>query len=377
MFCPKCGEKIPDGIAFCPKCGNKLASQPAPAKATAAHDGATVKAPAAHATAPSPAKPAISAPSVSLDTNLIVPLVIGVIALILAFMPWFSPSADDFQTSQYISDGANNLSSFFGGDSTAGEAYRLKSSYTMLELGDYADTMSAYGSSGIGDVQMLTICWAIPVIISVIGLIMAFLQKKNTRRTHRLCPARHCGRDYGVDVYELLRSHLPGPVLHCLIRHSRNTTLLHQRIGLVSIPILSSYAGPNAPVGINLPAGALAYTEDSSGTRPPLPYRPHCLSKTVPHCNLRTRGCCATFSPIGAVAFGLAKPRALKPGIAGFHRIRKKERWTRFLSIYFKIPTEGSRSTRLSIASCFPTTISACRPKLPWSETMASSALLP
>lgn len=178
MFCPKCGEKIPDGVAFCPKCGNKFAVEPTPAKATAAHDGATVKAPAAHATAPSPAKPAISAPSVSLDTNLIVPLVIGVIALILAFMPWFSPSADDFQTSQYISDGANNLSSFFGGDSTAGEAYRLKSSYTMLELGDYADTMSAYGSSGAGDVQMLTICWAIPVIISVIGLIMAFLQKK-------------------------------------------------------------------------------------------------------------------------------------------------------------------------------------------------------
>ncbi|WP_368130917.1 zinc-ribbon domain-containing protein [Collinsella aerofaciens] len=178
MFCPKCGEKIPDGVAFCPKCGNKFAAEPAPAKATTSHDGATIKASATHTTAPSPAKPAISTPSISLDTNLIVPLVIGIIALILAFMPWFSPSADDFQTSQYISDGANNLSSFFGGDSTAGEAYRLKSSYTMLELGDYADTMSAYGSSGIDDVQMLTICWAIPVFISLIGLIMAFLQKK-------------------------------------------------------------------------------------------------------------------------------------------------------------------------------------------------------
>ena len=177
MFCPKCGEKIPDGVAFCPKCGNKFAVESSPTKAVTAHIETPAKAPTSHAV-PNPAKPAISAPSVSLDTNLIVPLVIGVIALILAFMPWFSPSADDFQTSQYISDGANNLSSFFGGDSTAGEAYRLKSSYTMLELGDYADTMSAYGSSGVGDVQMLTICWAIPVIISVIGLIMAFLQKK-------------------------------------------------------------------------------------------------------------------------------------------------------------------------------------------------------
>lgn len=180
MFCPKCGEKIPDGIAFCPKCGNKLASQPAPAKPTATHEETPVKKPATHAAAPSPAKPAISAPSVSLNTNIMVPLAIGVIALILAFMPWFSPSSSDFQTSQYISDGANNLSSFFGGDSTAGEAYRLKSSYTMLEMGDYADTMAAYGSSSssIGDVNMLTYTWAIPVIVSVIGLIMAFLQKK-------------------------------------------------------------------------------------------------------------------------------------------------------------------------------------------------------
>lgn len=177
MFCPKCGEKIPDGVAFCPKCGNKFAVESSPTKAVTAHIETPAKAPTSHAV-PNPAKPAISVPSTSLNTNVIVPLAIGVIALILAFMPWFSPSADDFQTSQYISDGANNLSSFFGGDSTAGEAYRLKSSYTMLELGDYADTMSAYGSSGVGDVQMLTICWAIPVIISVIGLIMAFLQKK-------------------------------------------------------------------------------------------------------------------------------------------------------------------------------------------------------
>lgn len=180
MFCPKCGEKIPDGVAFCPKCGNKFANQPAPAKPAATREEAPVKKPAAHAAAPSSAKPAISAPSISLNANVIAPLVIGVIALILAFMPWFSPSSDDFQTSQYISDGANNLSSFFGGDSTAGEAYRLKSSYTMLEMGDYADTMAAYGSSGIGDVNKLTYCWAIPVIVSAIGLIMAFLQKKTS-----------------------------------------------------------------------------------------------------------------------------------------------------------------------------------------------------
>ncbi len=178
MFCPKCGEKIPDGIAFCPKCGNKLANQPTPAKPAATCEETPVKKPTAHAAAPSPAKPAISAPSVSLNTNAIVPLVIGVIALILAFMPWFSPTASDLQTSQYISNGANNLSSFFGGDSTAGEAYRLKSTYTMMEMGDYADTMTAYGSSGGDFYSSLTYVWAVPVIVSVIGLIMAFMQKK-------------------------------------------------------------------------------------------------------------------------------------------------------------------------------------------------------
>lgn len=177
MFCPKCGEKIPDGVAFCPKCGNKLAVESSPTKAVTAHIETPAKAPTSHAI-PSPAKPAISVPSTSLNTKIIVPLVIGVIALILAFMPWFSPTASDLQTSQYISDGANNLSSFFGGDSTAGEAYRLKSTYTMLEMGDYADTMAAYGSSGGDFYSSLTYVWAIPVTVSVLGLIMAFMQKK-------------------------------------------------------------------------------------------------------------------------------------------------------------------------------------------------------
>ena len=183
MFCPKCGEKIPDGVAFCPKCGNKFASQPAPAKPAATREETPVKEPAGHAAAPSTAKPAISVPSTSLNTNVIVPLAIGVIALILAFMPWFSPSASDFQTSQYISDGANNLSSFFGGDSTVGEAYRLKSSYTMLEAGDYARTVAAYnGYSDSEDYNFLagvmTLMWAVPVIVSAIGLVIAFKEKK-------------------------------------------------------------------------------------------------------------------------------------------------------------------------------------------------------
>ena len=31
MFCPKCGNQIPDGSKFCPKCGSQLGQAPAPA----------------------------------------------------------------------------------------------------------------------------------------------------------------------------------------------------------------------------------------------------------------------------------------------------------------------------------------------------------
>lgn len=33
MFCPKCGNQIPDGSKFCPKCGSQLGQAPAPAAA--------------------------------------------------------------------------------------------------------------------------------------------------------------------------------------------------------------------------------------------------------------------------------------------------------------------------------------------------------
>ena len=184
MFCPKCGNQIPDGAAFCPKCGNKFANKPAPAPA--AHAAAPAKPATAKKAAPAPAPspapkqaaPAAAAQKSSFNAMTVIPLILGVIALILAFQPWFSPSSSDLQASQYISNGANNLSSFFGGDSTAGEVYRLKSAYTMMEIGDYGKALSAYGQSGGEIFGMLPFVWAVPVIISVIGLIMSVVQKK-------------------------------------------------------------------------------------------------------------------------------------------------------------------------------------------------------
>ena len=35
MFCPKCGNQVPDGAAFCNACGNKLEAQAAPQPAYA------------------------------------------------------------------------------------------------------------------------------------------------------------------------------------------------------------------------------------------------------------------------------------------------------------------------------------------------------
>ncbi len=169
MFCPKCGEKIPEGVAFCPKCGNKIAAQAAPAPKPQ-------PAPA-HAAVPTPAAPMTSSMG-SFNLATVVPLVLGIVALILAFQPWFSPSANDIQTSQYISNGANGLSSLFGGSSSAGEVYRFQQSYTMMNIGDYGKTMAAYGKSGGEVFEMLTYVWAIPVIVSAIGLVMALVQKK-------------------------------------------------------------------------------------------------------------------------------------------------------------------------------------------------------
>lgn len=236
MFCPKCGEKIPDGIAFCPKCGNKLAVESSPTKAVTAHIETPAKAPTSYAV-PGPAKPAISVPSTSLNTNVIVPLAIGVIAIILAFMPWFSLSASDFQSSQYISDGANNLSSFFGGDSAAGEVYRLKSSYTILESGDFLRTAEAYGSSNIELGKMVigwvTLMWAIPVIVSAIGLVIAF-KEKGGYRAHWLFGAFRGCPNFCIRVYELLRPHLSGSVLRRLNRHDHNDWL-RQKGGLTAI----------------------------------------------------------------------------------------------------------------------------------------------
>lgn len=170
MFCPKCGEKIPEGVAFCPKCGNKVAAQAAPAPKPQPSP--------AHVAAPSPATAPAMGSVGSINVGAVLPLVLGVIALILAFQPWFSPSANDIQTSQYISNGANGLSSLFGGSSTAGEVYRFQQSYTMMNIGDYGKTMAAYGKSGGEVFEMLTYVWAIPVIVSVIGLVMALVQKK-------------------------------------------------------------------------------------------------------------------------------------------------------------------------------------------------------
>ena len=165
MFCPKCGEKIPDGSPFCPKCNHRLSGQPTPAKAATTH-------------AASPAAVATHSSGLSLDAGVIIPLVLGVIALILAFQPWFSPNPSDLRASQYISSGANGISSFFGGSSSAGEAYRLKSTYTMMEIGDYGKTLTAYGEDEGQLFGLLVYVWAIPVIVSAVGLVMAITKRK-------------------------------------------------------------------------------------------------------------------------------------------------------------------------------------------------------
>ena len=80
MFCPKCGNQIPDGSRFCPKCGNQFATAAAPQSAQ----------PAAQ---PSPyaAKPVSATPAT--DVLKIARIVAAAVAIIAFFLPIVSIGA--------------------------------------------------------------------------------------------------------------------------------------------------------------------------------------------------------------------------------------------------------------------------------------------
>ncbi|MEC4184972.1 zinc ribbon domain-containing protein [Adlercreutzia sp. R21] len=130
MFCPKCGNQLPDGSAFCGKCGAQLgAAAPAPA---ASARGSAAAAPAAFR-APSAAGP--------FPPLRIAAIAMATAALLFALMPWFSTSSAAVTASGYASGGADLVAGLTGADVSLPE---FKESYSVFQFGELAATATTY-----------------------------------------------------------------------------------------------------------------------------------------------------------------------------------------------------------------------------------------
>ena len=106
MFCPKCGEKLPDNAKFCSKCGARVTFEPAVRK-PAPSSSATKKPKASQASSGVSAKKVaslfmenlkkecasgksnanVSFDGRSISTNQLIVIICAVLAIVSAFMP--------------------------------------------------------------------------------------------------------------------------------------------------------------------------------------------------------------------------------------------------------------------------------------------------
>lgn len=178
MFCPKCGNQVPDGAAFCGQCGNKFENAPSAPTGTPASAG-TLKGTAG----PS------ATPSLKLTPVGIAAAIVAVVALIFSFMPWFEISSQMSMVSGAASGIASGVSSLFGGSSTAGSSLSFEDSYAVWNLIGMADSFKEYaniyssfgGSKASGAVVVTTlfswaclILWLVSLVLTIWGAIAAF-----------------------------------------------------------------------------------------------------------------------------------------------------------------------------------------------------------
>ena len=157
MFCPKCGNQLPDEATFCNKCGNQLQS----------------KRPEAQATAPASAKASVAipkAPSVSMGGFTpvgILARIAAVVAIVAMFMPWL-----EIPGMQSIAKNVAYLGINMSGD----YAYPM---YDMSEVTKTLDTLSS--SSAYTAIQMAFFAlWVVALVLLVIGLVRSFIGNKST-----------------------------------------------------------------------------------------------------------------------------------------------------------------------------------------------------
>lgn len=167
MFCPKCGNRLPDGSAFCGKCGAQLAT---PAGAVPSAAAVPNAAPSRSAAPPAATKvPALA----------VAAAVLAAAAVALSLLPWLEVDPVVSAASGY----AGGLSSLLG----AGEgSFSFDESYAVWALpsfagafGDYASLYGALGGEGAGAASALVggaawgclLLWLAGAVLLVVGAV--------------------------------------------------------------------------------------------------------------------------------------------------------------------------------------------------------------
>lgn len=208
MFCPKCGNQLPDGSAFCGKCGAQLgaskasAAKTAPSASKARPASAAAKTQATRSTRSAGAQGALTA----FPPLRAAAVVAAAIALLFALMPWFSTSSVAVTASGYASSGADLVAGLTGADISMPE---FEESYSVFQFGELASTATAYldieaqiadarkaaeaeasgraraiglgapqGSRKPAEALLLTMaCWALSCVVLAVGAVRALLTR--------------------------------------------------------------------------------------------------------------------------------------------------------------------------------------------------------
>lgn len=175
MFCPKCGNRLPDGSAFCGKCGTRLA---APAGAGGRPTAGPTPSKAAVPNA-APSRPAAPPAAAKAPALAVAAAVLAAAAVVLSLLPWLEVDPVVPAASGY----AGGLASLLG----AGDgSFSFDESYAVWALpsfagafGDYASLYGALGGEGAGAASALVggaawgclLLWLAGVVLLALGAV--------------------------------------------------------------------------------------------------------------------------------------------------------------------------------------------------------------
>ena len=163
MFCPSCGNQIPDASKFCPKCGATI-SAPAAAPAPGPSPASNRASGGSHFSEPTgPVAPGYTGGG--LKVGRIVNAVAGVVAAAASCMPLLS--VDGWVTG--LTSLGSSLYSYLGGGSGN---YALADSYSAWSLADMGRILASYdGSKGMDALFMaFTAAWAVGIVLVLVGV---------------------------------------------------------------------------------------------------------------------------------------------------------------------------------------------------------------